>query len=90
VGLSPLNSEWTEATSVVAKEGYAGGVAKGRAVNHKVTESMHEIGMAPSYPRHLGGATLGTLLPTWHYLHYRIFCSVGVLLRSVVATRFTR
>jgi len=47
-GLSSLNSEWTEATSVVAKEDYAGGVAKGRAVNDKVTESMHELGMASS------------------------------------------
>jgi hypothetical protein len=43
--LSSLNSAWTEATSAVAKEDYADGVAEGQSVKDKATEIMHELGM---------------------------------------------
>lgn len=45
VGLESLNSTWTEATSAVANEDYAVGVAKGQAAKDKVTEILHELGM---------------------------------------------
>ena len=46
--LESLNSTWTEATGAVAKEDYAGGVAKGQAAKDKATEIMHELGMTSS------------------------------------------
>jgi hypothetical protein len=47
-GLSSLKSAWTEATSAIEKEDYAGGVAKGQAVKDKAAEIMHELGMTSS------------------------------------------
>jgi hypothetical protein len=46
--LDSLNSAWTDATSAVANEDYAGGVAKGQAVKDKATEIMHELDMTSS------------------------------------------
>jgi hypothetical protein len=46
--LESLNSTWTESTSAVANEDYAGGVAKGQAAKDKATEIMHELGMTSS------------------------------------------
>jgi hypothetical protein len=46
--LESLNSTWTEATSAVAKEDYAGGVAKGQAAKDNASEIMHELGMTSS------------------------------------------
>jgi hypothetical protein len=43
--LESLKSTWTEATSAVANEDYASGVAKGQAANDKATEIMHELSM---------------------------------------------
>jgi hypothetical protein len=46
--LESLNSTWTEATSAVAKEDYAGGVAKGQTAKDNASEIMHELGMTSS------------------------------------------
>jgi hypothetical protein len=46
--LESLNSTWTEATSAVASEDYAGGVAKGQAAKDKALVIMHELGITSS------------------------------------------
>jgi len=47
-GLELLQSTWSEATDAVAKEDYAGGVAKGQAAKDQATEIMHTLGMTSS------------------------------------------